>query len=133
MHLLYYRSDYMFAKAQVHGVNGLILFPDYFTIPSGITIDSPNLVGVACTSNTLSDADWSSLEQVGCVFLPVAGSRHGTDVENAGEAGFYWSSSGDSYYYEADYLYFDGSDEYSSLFPGGSFHSGFSVRLVRVI
>lgn len=46
------------------------------------------------------------------IFLPAAGYRYGSDLDNAGSWGYFLSSSLDSYYsYGACYLYF-GSDEH---------------------
>ena len=135
-YLLTYRSGYMFLKAQVHGVNGIILFPDNFSIPSGVTIGSPNTINAECSANTLTDADWSSLEQAGCVFLPAAGSRRGTVVEYVGEHGYYWSSSVDDYDDSYAYcLFFDRSEGDYSISPKNEdyLNAGFSVRLVRDI
>ena len=78
-------------------VNGVIIFPDNYVggTPSGVTWGSINLINPATTTTTCTAAGWASLETLGCVFLPAAGSRlviEGT-ISEAGESGFYWSSS----------------------------------------
>ena len=64
--------------AQVNGVNGLILLPDYWSCPVGVTFIS----GFASTYNhqNITAEDWAKLEEAGAVFLPGALSRQGTDV-----------------------------------------------------
>lgn len=58
-------------------VNGLILFPDNFVCPEGITL-TRNTNGY--TENTLTLSTWATLEQAGCVFLPAGGYRKGQSV-----------------------------------------------------
>lgn len=77
------------------GVNGIILFPDSYSGPTtnvdGITfgtINGGSSWGTKCTTD-----GWATLESAGCVFLPAAGYRDGTSVNNAGSNGRYWSSS----------------------------------------
>ena len=64
-----------FAKAVIDGKNGLILFPDVYTNPNGITIagssiDNNNAV---FSSNTLTYAEWKLMEAAGAIFLPTTG------------------------------------------------------------
>ena len=79
----------------VTSVKGIILFPDTYTAgtPAGVTwgtINASNNRPTQCTT-----AGWASLEAAGCVFLPAAGYRSGTEIGMAGTNGFYWSSSND--------------------------------------
>ena len=62
------------------------------------------------------------------IFLPAAGFRNGTDVDNVGSDGDYWSSSANDYDGRADCLDFSGGYVYT-----GSYYRyyGFSVRLVQ--
>ena len=63
------------------------------------------------------------------IFLPAAGYREGSGLDNAGSEGLYWSSSlGAARSYGARYLYFD-SDEH--VWDGSRRYYGFSVRPVR--
>ena len=85
-----------YAKATVNGVSGLILFPDSYTHPDGVTQPTNiNNANIGYTSNSYSDGNWSAMESVGAVFLPVTGSRpYGSSyVENL-DKGLYWNSSG---------------------------------------
>lgn len=109
-------------------VNGIILFPDdaVMTSVSGVTwgsINSSSAWGTKCTS-----AGWTALETAGCVFLPAAGGRDGTSVNDVGSYGKYWSSSAYSAT-EAHRLFF-----YSGhVNPQYNLdrHNGYSVRLVQ--
>ena len=75
-------------------VNGIILFPDGCNINSssatwGTINDNDNSDwGTKCTT-----AQWTHLEELGCVFLPAAGSRSGSVVSSMGEQGVYWSAT----------------------------------------
>lgn len=93
------KDNARFTKARIEVsdntyVNGLILFPDNFDVPEGVTVPSGiNAQDVSFNSNTYSLEDWSKLEPAGVVFLPVAGYRDKSKVRAVGVEGFYWSSS----------------------------------------
>ena len=80
--------------AQVNGVNGLLLLPDNWTCPAGVTFKS------GCHSNYGADyyaayqnftaEQWSKLEAAGAVFLPAAGYRDGSSVYDVQDNGGYW-------------------------------------------
>ena len=60
------------------------------------------------------------------IFLPAAGFRHGSSLNNAGSDGYYWSSSPDEDYDSSAYnLYFDSSSHGMGIY---SRDSGQSVR-----
>jgi hypothetical protein len=104
-------------------LNGLALFPDDWTAPSGVTIaygfydldDEETL-----KANSYSYAQWAQLEAAGAVFLPLAGVRAGyvgnvgsaTNpltgwycwMDNVSDYGFYWLSTKPSNPNEADML-----------------------------
>ena len=117
--------------AQVNGVNGLILLPDTWTCPSGITFRSgfhSNLgVKYYAAYQTFTIDEWSKMEKAGAVFLPAAGVRSYT-VANVQNQGYYWSSTTADYLGNVYYLYFI-SNEASMKYGGPSNH--FSVRLVK--
>ena len=83
--------------AQVNGVNGLILLPDSWTCPSGVTFKSgfPNNYGVEyyAAYQTFTADQWSTLESAGAVFLPAAGYRNGSSVTYVLYEGYYWSAT----------------------------------------
>lgn len=78
--------------ATVNNVTGLILMPDGWTASGvALTVTTANY-----TTNNINSADWNTLEQQGCVFLPAGGYRHGTGIIKAGSYGAYWSSTSTS-------------------------------------
>lgn len=92
-----------FSHIKVDGVCGLIIFPDIYTHPDGVTpIANINQYYVSWTNITTnySTSDWAKMEKAGAVFLPMAGQREGNTVKfyynydnsNKGSA-FYWSST----------------------------------------
>ncbi len=60
-------------------VNGLILLPDSWTCPTGVTFKSGYAtyggVGAYATYQTFTLAQWQQLEKAGAVFLPASGER----------------------------------------------------------
>ena len=117
--------------AQVNGVNGLILLPDSWTCPAGVTFKSgfhSEWGGDYYAAYQTFTADqWAKLEAAGAVFLPAAGERSGSSVGDVRDSGGYWSAterSGSN----ADYLYFY-SDEAGMDYDYRDY--GPSVRLVK--
>ena len=126
------RSGSRYAKANVHGVNGMILLPDGWK--QGTSAMSGTLSGINSTSGSfsaVSDANWTILENEGCVFLPAAGFRSGSSVAGVGSNGYYWSSSSyASNVYFAINCYFNSSTLNHTNYIGRGI--GLSVRLVRL-
>ena len=117
--------------AQVNSVNGLILLPDNWTCPTGVTFKSGfhSRYGADyyAAYQTFTADQWSKLEAAGAVFLPAAGRRDGSDVYHVQSYGFYWSATeGNSG--GASYLRFYSYEAYM-----GSINrdDGQSVRLVK--
>ena len=123
-------------------INGVIIFPDNYNGPRNNTDDitwgninsptayyrslnpeSPDI----CTECTTSG--WEALENAGCVFLPAAGKRNETTLQDFGRFCMYhsaspYSRSGHIYVYVGNNTtYWTGS--YSSRYMG------MSVRLVK--
>ena len=90
-------SGIKYAKAQVNGINGVILLPDDWNT-STYSLNSTNTTGASYTTNTMTAENWSILEDAGAVFMPAAGYRSGTNVYHVGSYGGYWSAS----YYDSD-------------------------------
>lgn len=125
--------------AQVNGVNGLILLrvnglillPDNWTCPSGVTFKSgfhsEESVEAYGQYQAFSADQWSKLEDAGAVFLSAAGYRYGSDVGSVQVDGIYWSAteydSSSAYHL---YFYSDGAGMYDNIRD-----SGLSVRLVK--
>ena len=81
-----------FAKANVVGVNGLLLLPDDWD--NSYQLYDVNNDDVDYMSNTIPQPFWTDkVESQGAVFLPAAGIRNGTFVGLRGRYGFYWSAS----------------------------------------
>ena len=117
--------------AQVDGVNGLILLPDNWTCPEGVTFKSGfhSSYGVDyyAAYQTFTAEQWAKLEAAGAIFLPAAGYRPGSGVGNVQNYGYYWSAT-ENYSYYAYLLYFC-SDEAGMNY--GYRNYGLSVRLVK--
>ena len=117
--------------AQVNGVNGLILLPDNWTCPSGITFKSGfhNNLGVDyyAAYQTFTVEQWSKLEAAGAVLLPAAGSRIGSRVTYVQHYGYYGSATEiDSY--RAYFLLFYSNEAHRYYYTR---NGGQSVRLVK--
>ena len=122
------RSGNRFALASINGTrSGIILLPDDWNT-SYYTLNNINDASVAFTTNTITDANWTSkLEAHGAVFLPVTGHREGTTVSYSDERLYYWSSTSASPT-NANQMYF----YVGTLAPdaGGGRHWSNAVRLV---
>jgi hypothetical protein len=83
--------------AQVNGVNGLILLPDNWTCPAGVTFKSGfhsySGFDYYATYQTFTADQWSKLEAAGAVFLPAAGIRIGAYTSFEQYYGLYWSAT----------------------------------------
>ena len=119
-------SGNLFAFAQVNEINGLLIFPDNWNNDI-FEINDINVINAPFITNTLTFSDLTLLENNGVVFLPTAGYRAGTSMQNGDEA-CYWTSSyasGDGVYI----LLFRSSDV--SFHVYGQRNSGRTVRLVH--
>ena len=122
-------SGIRYAKANVNGVNGLILLPDDWST-STYSLNAANTFNSGYDNNTLSAFQWETLENTGAVFLPAAGCRSGTSINHVGSIVSYWSSS-KSYVNDNGYasdLYFDESHLQTDHWDSRGI--GRSVRLV---
>ncbi|MBQ9474447.1 MAG: hypothetical protein IJU81_08585 [Bacteroidales bacterium] len=122
-------SNARFAKGTVNSEAGVILFPDSYTHPDGVAQPTNiNSSGVNYTGNNYSASDWTAMQTAGVVFLPAAGYRSGTTVNDVGSCGYYWSSS----YYNSDIawrvIFISGR---LCIESNSSRYDGWSVRLVR--
>ncbi len=124
-------SNGRYAMAKVNDVQGIILFPDTYTHPDGVTAPTNvNTASASFDSNTYTVADWTKMESAGCVFLPAAGSRSGSSVNVPGTYGGYWSAAPASAT-NAYYVYFQSSNLVPEGYNGR--RNGLSVRLVRQV
>lgn len=128
-----------YGVAEVAGVGGVILLPDDWVLPKGLSFNS----GVASedgkqyyrTKNIISSGDWQKMESAGAVFFPASGYRFGNTLEYFGKNGYYWSSTADNNSGSANYvkwahiMYFE-SDEFRAGYSTYRI-GGVAVRLVR--
>ncbi len=123
-----------YGMATVNSVNGVVLLPDDFTLPDGVTFMS----GAAAdwgdeffkSINEYSADQWALMQQAGAVFLPAAGYRGETELYRMGWEGDYWASSS----YDEFLAYCMGffSDDISA--DGYNTRSyGYAVRLVNTL
>ena len=141
--LTYEEWTYLFqhtrwTMAWVNGILGFMLLPDDFSNPAGLSI---KVLGNGQMSertllfnksdyaqNQYTTNEFALLEAKGCVFLPCAGYRYGSNVSHVGSDGNYWSAAPyDSDY--ARYLYFNSAGAYTFYYWSRYF--GLSVRLVQ--
>ena len=124
----YTSSGIRYAKAQVNGVNGLILVPDDWNVTT-YSLNNANSGSSSYTSNVVGEMVWqNTFEQAGAVFLPAAGYRARTSLYGVGSYGDYWSSSsyyGSSFAYHVEFYY-----DYLSPERSKYRYYGRSVRLV---
>ena len=120
-------SGKRYAKANVNSINGVILLPDDWS-SSYYSLNNTNKNGASFSSNTITAAQWNTLEQHGAVFLPAAGDWDETWLCNVGSRGIYWSAS--NYNSTIAWLVsFD--DTYLQTDGYSNRRYGRSVRLVR--
>ena len=133
----------LFAFCSVNGVNGLVILPDNWTTPDGVSFTAStkqgllnnvtfffNSSGGNFSHNTYNAEQWSVMESAGAVFLPAAGVRNVTEVVIAGSYGILWSATPDD---TDKAYYFDFGDR--SLYPRNSYsrYQGKSARLVSEV
>jgi len=137
------KASTLFGMGIVDGVRGMILLPDDWQLPDGVTFVPSTQQGLQdlgihyqnesknnFSHNSYTGAQWSQMEAAGAVFLPAAGGRFGSEVYMVGENGYYWSATPDEYTdYFSHLMYYDSE----FLFPQGytGAYRGLSVRLVK--
>ena len=132
-YLRYERPNYdkLIGVAQVNGVNGLILLPDSWQCPSGVTFKSGfhdnEGTEYYAAYQSISAADWSKLESSGAVFFPAVSSRDASSIDIVQNYGVYWSVTETKRGYGETFYFF--SDD-AGFFTNYRF-IGQSVRLVK--
>ena len=128
-----YSNNHRYAAVKVNGMAGLLIFPDEFSSwPSGAGTEPQtfNTKSSNWNNRNYAVAEFTVLQNNGCVFLPAAGYHDGSDgleiVLNVGD-GYYWSASPDSDFYAYD-LYFLSNNVYPD--NNDARYRAQSVRLV---
>lgn len=121
-----------FAKATVNGVPGVVLFPDVFSLPEYLPFPlAINYFGAGFNHNNYSIEAWIAMENLGCVFLPVAYYRSAVAInvyQNDNIQSYYWSTT-HADCYDAFPM---GFGPYGIYFEDGARkYVGCSVRLVH--
>lgn len=95
-YLLVSRPNYSEKRgaATVNGVKGLILLPDDWTLPEGLTFKS-GMNNNDFRNCKYTAEEWTKMEENGAVFLPLAGYRRGISVIR--NNGMYFSASYSEY------------------------------------
>ena len=79
--------------------NGLILLPDTWTAPAGVTFKSgfatEESVQAYADYQTFTLSDWQQLESAGAVFLPATGYRFAKKMYYVHSSASYWTSTPD--------------------------------------
>lgn len=126
-YLFSYRLNSMslYGTAVVNNINGLIILPDKWTLPTELTFKSN---ASSWKENTYTIAEWQKMEKNGAIFLPAVGcySDYYSKYRSIQEKGYYWSSNNAFYYY---YMYFYGNSNIDRGYTDEN--DGCSVRLVQ--
>ena len=117
--------------ALVMGVKGLILLPDDWQCPAGVTFKpgfypSEDKADYGAHQN-IDENEWQALEHAGAIFLPAAGYRAGLDIGNVQIDAFYWSSTANEKN-KSYYMFFSAGG--AEMRTRERYHAH-SVRLVR--
>ena len=111
--------------------NGLILLPDSWTLPDGVSFttgfNTYSGEDFYALYQTISLSDWQQLEAAGALFLPAAGKRDGTEVWYVQLNGLYRAATPfDVYYvYRLDFYSNEASTLYNDRYLGNA------VRLIQ--
>ncbi len=114
-----------YGHGSVNSVTGMIVLPDSWTLPDGLSFTAGS-----SSSNYYTTVQWSQMESAGAVFLPISGLRVITGVYEVGIYGYYWSSS----VYEGNDVMAYRLEIQSGYLPSATAFDknyGFAVRLVK--
>ena len=115
-------ADKKYGHGSVNGIHGMIILPDEWTLPAGLTFTPGN----SAWSNTYTIAEWAQMEAAGAVFLPASGSRADDYLPTAAEANGLYRSSTNAYY-----VYFSSNGLSVCTNSDNYYQYGDAVRLVR--
>lgn len=121
-------SGIRFVKANVEGVNGLLLLPDDWD-DNVFQLNDVNNDDVNYLSNIIPQPFWKEkVEAYGAVFLPAAGIRDAGVVGLIGKYGFYWSSTHHDPVWAKGIYFCNSFFDHEAVIPKSMARS---VRLVR--
>ena len=125
-YLFYNRSNASskYGSATVNGMSGLVILPDFWTMPDSLTF-YPGMNGFE--NNIYTTEQWYQMEQYGALFLPAAGYRQNSTIESTDIPGNYWSSTHADIVSAYNLFFYDDYLDYGNR----SRQLGLSVRLVR--
>lgn len=81
-----------YGHGSINGTNGMILLPDNWTLPDGLSFTSGN----SAWTNSYTLEQWALMENAGAVFLPASGSCNNTGIpgeSSQNQNGFYRAST----------------------------------------
>lgn len=123
-------AEQLYGRGRVAGVPGMILLPDEWELPDGLSFQSGQ--ATTYTSNIYTIRQWRTMEHHGAVFLPAASYRSPVNNNTLLPGGAYHSSTGGTNYWQGSMsccIYFtEGMIQYVN---NAVRNEGRSVRLVR--
>lgn len=124
-------ASLLLGVAKVNNSNGIILLPDAWVCPEGITFKEGFHTKYDASAfaeyQSFSAEDWAIMEQAGAVFLPVAGYLAPNGMYAVGINGYYWSATK---FQDEHAAYFDLTAK--QVRRGAQFrYFGSAVRLVK--
>ena len=111
-----------YGHGSINGVNGMILLPDSWTLPDGLSFTPGN----SQFANSYTLEQWALMEAAGAVFLPASGSCNSSGIPSESlqnQNGFYRASTA------AYYIHFKENAFYHCT--SSFFQYGDAVRLVK--
>ena len=133
-YIFYGRTDanQKYGHGRVNDVYGMILLPDSWTLPSGLSFTAGEKYWRDTYNYTAGE--WTQMEAAGAVFLPAAGHRDNLwdtyeNVTQSGVFGAYWSKSKR----DDDKAYRVVFGDHSLYLNWAVIKEGYSVRLVRTV
>ena len=116
--------DDKWSHARVESVDGFVMLPDNWTLPTGCTFD-PGTLNV----NVYSQSQWEQMQANGAVFLPLTSKRYGHGPVVELDCGDYWTSKS----YSDTYCYMLGFKNTETTFHNyiEVRNAGVAVRLVQ--
>ena len=121
--------------ATVNGVRGLVMIPDLWIQPEGVSFyHSAPVVNEDCYErNKYNSTQWQKMEDAGATFLPAAGYRSRTRMISIGDFGDYHSSTAINSYenYIPYFTTWSFNESYSLSPAAGSRWYGRAVRLIK--